>query len=151
MPNLTGKRDLLYPSSVFKFLRFRDGLDHTVRLTLEIKLFFKKYHDLFSNSHYLYAWLCMQNIRENSAGDNLLLCQEFLIFGVLKRSDSTVRQCFVEFYVHRRCNISSSVKKSGKFSQLSENVFLVQFRGQNAACHIPVNLRFSYETVEFIL
>ena len=92
----------------------------------------------------------MQNIRENSASDNLLLCQEFLVFGVLKRSDSTVRQCFVEFYVHGRCNISSSVEKSGKLSQLSENAFLVQLV-QGATCDIPVNLRFSYETVEYIL
>ena len=69
------------------------------------------------------------------AADNLLLCQEFLVFGVLKRSDSTVRQRFVEFYVHRRCNISPSVKKSGKFSQLSENAFLGQLRTR---CYLTI-------------
>ena len=43
-------------ASVFKLLRFeklrfRDGLEHTVGLNVEIKLFFKKYHDLLSYSH----------------------------------------------------------------------------------------------------
>ena len=70
----------------------------------------------------------MQNMKRKLAADNLLLSQEFLIFGVLKRPDSTVRQRFVEFYVHRRCNISSSVEKSEKFSQLSGKAFLVQLR-----------------------
>ena len=132
-------------------LRFRDGLDNTVGLTVEIKAIFSRSTMICS---LILITLCLtmhSKYKRKLDGDNLLLCQEFLIFDILKRSDSTVRQCFVEFYVHRRCNISSSVKKSGKFSQLSENVFLVQFRGQNAACHIPVNLRFSYETVEFIL
>ena len=75
----------------------------------------------------------MQNMKRKLAADNLLLSQEFLIFGVLKRTDSTVRQRFVEFYVHRRCNISSSVEKSGKLSQLSENAVFVQLR---ARCYL---------------
>ena len=72
-------------------------------------------------------------------GDNLLLCQEFLIFDILKRSDSTVRQRFVEFYIHRRCNISSSIEKSGKFSQLSDNAFLVQCKVLNLCPEMQAN------------
>ena len=102
-------------------------------LNVEIKLFFQEvpwFVLLFSLPICLTMYA---KYKRKLAADNLPLCQEFLICGVLKRPDSTVRQRFVEFYVHRRCNISSSVEKSGKFSQLSESAVFVQLR---ARCYL---------------
>ena len=106
-------------------LRFRDGLDNTVGLTVEIKAIFSRSTMICSLILITLSLTMYAKYKRKLDGDNLLLCQEFLIFGILKRSDSTVRQRFVEFYIHRRCNISSSIEKSGKFSQLSDNAFLV--------------------------